>query len=172
MFKHKSLFKRGIQNLAAFYLIFLAGEALVLFHDSGFTDLAKLMKYQVARIAMPSWKLLMDMSTVLIGAFLRGFAMQLDVPFYQSGEVLVTPTVYMVLCPSNTEKQKVRAVVFPVKHKRRHPGICHRQYTGPRHDRARDALHTAATRRSGNRDGCDWSGLTGPGPRLVQGLHL
>jgi len=67
----------------------IAGEALVLFHDSSFTDLAKLMKYQGVLDRNAELELLMDMSNVLIGAFLRGFAMQLDVPFNQGHPVVV-----------------------------------------------------------------------------------
>ena len=67
----------------------IAGEALVLFHDSSFTDLAKLMKYQCVLDRNAELELLMDMSNVLIGAFLRGFAMQLDVPFNQGHPVVL-----------------------------------------------------------------------------------
>ncbi|WP_024871060.1 response regulator [Tolumonas lignilytica] len=67
----------------------IAGEALVLFHDSSFADLAKLMKYQGIMDRNAELELLMDMSNVLIGAFLRGFAMQLDVPFNQGHPVVL-----------------------------------------------------------------------------------
>ena len=67
----------------------IAGEALVLFHDSSFTDLAKLMKYQGVLDRNAELELLMDMSNVLIGAFLRGFSMQLDVPFNQGHPVVL-----------------------------------------------------------------------------------
>lgn len=67
----------------------IAGEALVLFHDSSFIDLAKLMKYQGVLDRNAELELLMDMSNVLIGAFLRGFAMQLDVPFNQGHPVVL-----------------------------------------------------------------------------------
>lgn len=67
----------------------IAGEALVLFHDSSFSDLAKLMKYQGVLDRNAELELLMDMSNVLIGAFLRGFAMQLDVPFNQGHPVVL-----------------------------------------------------------------------------------
>ncbi len=67
----------------------IAGEALVLFHDSSFADLAKLMKYQGPLDRTAELELLMDMSNVLIGAFLRGFAMQLDVPFNQGHPVVL-----------------------------------------------------------------------------------
>ena len=61
----------------------IAGEALVLFHDSSFADLAKLMQHTGPLTRAIELELLMDMSNVLIGAFLRGFANQLDTPFSQ-----------------------------------------------------------------------------------------
>lgn len=61
----------------------IAGEALVLFHDSSFADLGRLMGHQGALTRAIELELLMDMSNVLIGAFLRGFANQLDTPFSQ-----------------------------------------------------------------------------------------
>ena len=67
----------------------IAGEALVLFHDSSFKDLAKLMKFEGVLDRNAELELLMDMSNVLIGAFLRGFANQLDVPFNQGHPVVL-----------------------------------------------------------------------------------
>lgn len=67
----------------------IAGEALVLFHDSSFADLAKLMNYNGVLDRNAELELLMDMSNVLIGAFLRGFATQLDVPFNQGHPVVL-----------------------------------------------------------------------------------
>ncbi len=67
----------------------IAGEALVLFHDSNFADLAKLMKHSGPLTKSVELELLMDMSNVLIGAFLRGFANQLDTPFSQGHPVVL-----------------------------------------------------------------------------------
>lgn len=67
----------------------IAGEALVLFHDSSFADLAKLMRHEGAIDKAVELELLMDMSNVLIGAFLRGFATQLDTPFHQGQPVVL-----------------------------------------------------------------------------------
>lgn len=67
----------------------IAGEALILFHDSSFADLAKLMKHTGELTRSVELELLMDMSNVLIGAFLRGFANQLDTPFSQGHPVVL-----------------------------------------------------------------------------------
>lgn len=58
----------------------IAGEALILFHDSSFKDLAKLMNHQGTLDRTAELELLMDTANVLIGAFLRGYANQLDTP--------------------------------------------------------------------------------------------
>ncbi|MGL4355565.1 MAG: response regulator [Aeromonas popoffii] len=67
----------------------IAGEALILFHDSSFTDLARLMNHQGALDRNAELELLMDTANVLIGAFLRGYASQLDTPFSQGHPVVL-----------------------------------------------------------------------------------
>jgi len=67
----------------------IAGEALILFHDSSFKDLAKLMNYQGTLDRTAELELLMDTANVLIGAFLRGYANQLDTPFSQGHPVVL-----------------------------------------------------------------------------------
>ncbi|MFC3914241.1 response regulator [Pseudaeromonas sharmana] len=67
----------------------IAGEALVLFHDSSFADLGRLMGHDGSMTRATELELLMDMSNVLIGAFLRGFANQLDTPFSQGHPVVL-----------------------------------------------------------------------------------
>ena len=67
----------------------IAGEALLLFHDSSFNDLARLMKMEGALDRRAELELLMDTANVLIGAFLRGYAEQLDTPFSQGHPVVL-----------------------------------------------------------------------------------
>ncbi|WP_323886464.1 response regulator [Aeromonas allosaccharophila] len=67
----------------------IAGEALILFHDSSFKDLAKLMNHQGTLDRTAELELLMDTANVLIGAFLRGYANQLDTPFSQGHPVVL-----------------------------------------------------------------------------------
>ncbi|WP_421211854.1 response regulator [Aeromonas enteropelogenes] len=67
----------------------IAGEALLLFHDSSFKDLARLMNHQGALDRTAELELLMDTANVLIGAFLRGYASQLDTPFSQGHPVVL-----------------------------------------------------------------------------------
>ncbi|MGY6036748.1 response regulator [Aeromonas sp. AE23HZ002T15] len=67
----------------------IAGEALILFHDASFQDLARLMNHQGALDHGAELELLMDTANVLIGAFLRGYANQLDTPFSQGHPVVL-----------------------------------------------------------------------------------
>lgn len=59
----------------------MCGEALLIFHDSEVADMARLMKWQQQDHS--SMEMLLDMSSVLIGACLSGIAAQLDVSFSQ-----------------------------------------------------------------------------------------
>ncbi|MFC5707288.1 response regulator [Aeromonas eucrenophila] len=67
----------------------IAGEALLLFHDASFQDLARLMNHQGELDHNAELELLMDTANVLIGAFLRGYANQLDTPFSQGHPVVL-----------------------------------------------------------------------------------
>ncbi|HEY9053109.1 MAG TPA: response regulator [Gammaproteobacteria bacterium] len=61
----------------------IAGEAFLIFNDSSFNDIARLMKHEGAIDEAVQLELLMDVSSVLIGACLKGMAEQLDVSFSQ-----------------------------------------------------------------------------------------
>ncbi|MDB6145540.1 MAG: zraR 3 [Pseudomonas sp.] len=59
----------------------IAGEALLIFHGSDITDMAHLMKRDSAEYS--DMEMLLDLSTILIGACLSGIAEQIDVVFSQ-----------------------------------------------------------------------------------------
>lgn len=59
----------------------IAGEALLIFHDSEVADMARLMQWQQHNHS--PMEMLLDMSSILIGACLSGIAEQLDVGFSQ-----------------------------------------------------------------------------------------
>jgi chemotaxis protein CheY-P-specific phosphatase CheC len=59
----------------------IAGEAILLFNDTSFTDLARLMKYDHDLDRQAERELLMDTTNVLFGACLRGIAEQIDMTF-------------------------------------------------------------------------------------------
>ena len=56
----------------------LAGEALLLFEDASFQEMAELLHYDVLEGESVHVEVLMDMSSILFGAFLNGISEQLD----------------------------------------------------------------------------------------------
>lgn len=67
----------------------IAGEALLILNDSSFADLAKLMKYGGEINKIVELELLLDISNILIGAFLDGLAEQIDLKFSQAHPVIL-----------------------------------------------------------------------------------
>ena len=61
----------------------IAGEALIIFNDASFEDIADLMKYVGDIDEAVQVELLMDIANILIGACLKGIAEQLDINFSQ-----------------------------------------------------------------------------------------
>ncbi|HEY5602230.1 MAG TPA: response regulator [Gammaproteobacteria bacterium] len=67
----------------------IAGEALLIFDDASFADMAELMNFQENLDDAVELELLMDMSSILISAFLKGIAEQLDVNFSQGHPIVL-----------------------------------------------------------------------------------
>ena len=67
----------------------VAGEALLLFHDSSFQDMAKLMKLENPEDEETELEVMIDTANVLIGAFLNGISEQLHMKFSQSHPVVL-----------------------------------------------------------------------------------
>lgn len=59
----------------------IAGEAMLLFNDTSFVDLARLMNYDHELDAQAERELLMDTTNVLFGAVLNSIAEQIDMAF-------------------------------------------------------------------------------------------
>lgn len=59
----------------------ICGEAMLLFNDTSFSDLAKLMNYDDELDQQAERELLMDATNVLFGACLNGIAEQIDIEF-------------------------------------------------------------------------------------------
>lgn len=59
----------------------LAGEAMLLFNDTSFNDLAKLMEYDEELTESSEREVLIDATNILVGALLRGIAEQMDIEF-------------------------------------------------------------------------------------------
>lgn len=67
----------------------IAGEALLIFHDSSFADMAALMGMSNPDNANTEIEVLIDTGNVLIGAFLNGIAEQLDMTFSQAHPIVL-----------------------------------------------------------------------------------
>ncbi|WP_250657814.1 response regulator [Alkalimarinus coralli] len=61
----------------------IAGEALLVFSDSSYTDMAKLLKYTGELNDTAELELIMDIASILVGACTGGIAQQLDIAFSQ-----------------------------------------------------------------------------------------
>ena len=67
----------------------IAGEALLFFNDSSFTDIARLMNYKGDIDDKIEIELLMDIASILIGACLKGMAEQLNINFSQGHPIVL-----------------------------------------------------------------------------------
>ncbi|KZZ51048.1 MAG: histidine kinase [Saccharospirillaceae bacterium] len=67
----------------------IAGEALLLFNDTSFQDLSSLMSYTGPLDRHAELELLMDVSSVLIGACIQGIGEQLEIHFNQGHPVVL-----------------------------------------------------------------------------------
>ncbi len=67
----------------------ISGEALLIFNDTSFGDISKLLKYNVNLDESLELELLMDIANILIGASLSGISTQLDVAFSQGHPVVL-----------------------------------------------------------------------------------
>lgn len=59
----------------------VSGEALLLFSDSSREEMAKLLNYDDSNSSDPEMEVLLDMSNILFGAFIKGLGEQLDIKF-------------------------------------------------------------------------------------------
>ena len=67
----------------------IAGEALLIFEDASFLDMAELMGFEDKIDDAVELELLMDISSILISAFLKGIAEQLEVNFSQGHPIVL-----------------------------------------------------------------------------------
>lgn len=67
----------------------ISGEALLIFSDSSFGDIAKLLNYKGEVDRMVELELLMEVASILVGACTNGIAQQLDTTFSQGHPVVL-----------------------------------------------------------------------------------
>lgn len=95
----------------------ISGEALLIFNESSFSDIAALMKYRGQIDESAQLELLMDMSCILIGACLKGIADQLDISFSQSHPVILGQHVKIndILKYNSERWNKILAIEIPYR---------------------------------------------------------
>ncbi|WP_299012947.1 response regulator [uncultured Photobacterium sp.] len=94
----------------------IAGEALVLLSDSSVNDLMSMMKYPVAEGGDSELELLMDVSNILVGSFLKGLGQQAEVKFFQSHPVLLGQHIPIENMIEQTEGNWRRTMTFEVSY--------------------------------------------------------
>lgn len=67
----------------------IAGEALLIFSDSSYADIAKLLKYTGELTDDSELELIIDIASILVGACTSGIAQQLDIAFSQGHPVVL-----------------------------------------------------------------------------------
>lgn len=100
----------------------IAGEALLIFNESSFKDMAELMKYEGKIDESVEMELMMDMSNVLIGACLKGIMDQLDITLSQGHPMVLGRHVKVGdLLRSNSQRwTKTFAIEMGYKIENRH----------------------------------------------------
>jgi chemotaxis protein CheY-P-specific phosphatase CheC len=95
----------------------IAGEALLIFNDASFTDMADLTHYSGEITKQIELELLMDISNILIGACLKGLAEQLDVSFSQGQPSLLGQhlNIAELLKGNGTSWQRLLTIEIPYK---------------------------------------------------------
>ena len=90
----------------------IAGEALLIFNDASFGDIAELMKYKGELDESAQMELLMDVSNILIGACLKGIADQLDIGFSQGHPMILGQhvNVHNIIKENSQHWQKTLAI--------------------------------------------------------------
>lgn len=94
----------------------IAGEALVLLSDSSVNDLTSLMKYPVESECDVELELLMDVSNILVGSFLKGLGEQAEVKFFQSHPVLLGKHLSIESLIEHTSGNWRRTMTFEVSY--------------------------------------------------------
>jgi chemotaxis protein CheY-P-specific phosphatase CheC len=95
----------------------IAGEAMLIFNESSFSDIAELMKYQGEIDDAVKLELLMDISCILISASLKGIADQLDINFSLSHPSILGTHVKIsdILKHQTRHWNKILAIEIPYR---------------------------------------------------------
>lgn len=95
----------------------IAGEALLIFNDASFTDMAELTHYEGEITEQIELELLMDIANILIGACLNGLAEQIDVSFSQGQPNLLGQHMNIAEMLTEQDSQWKRALTIELPYK-------------------------------------------------------
>lgn len=100
----------------------IAGEALIIFSDASFSDIAELTQYRGELTEQVQLELLMDIANILIGACLQGLAEQLDVHFSQGQPYLLGRHIKIseLLNSASQRWQRLLTIELPYRLEGRH----------------------------------------------------
>jgi len=88
----------------------IAGETLLVFHDADMIEIAKVMHYGGSLEESDEVELLMDISNVLVGAYLKGIADLLDIHFSQGHPMIQLHNKKLSFGNGNGEQRKILAI--------------------------------------------------------------
>jgi chemotaxis protein CheY-P-specific phosphatase CheC len=95
----------------------ISGEAMLIFNDASFTDLAELLNYEGEIDTQAEHELLMDTANVLNGACLKGIAEQLDSDFSFGPPMLLGQHCRITDLIKNNALSWERALVVEINYK-------------------------------------------------------
>ncbi|EAR07965.1 hypothetical protein [Reinekea blandensis] len=95
----------------------IAGEALLIFNDASFQDMAELTQFKGEITEQIELELLMDIANILIGACLKGLAEQIDVSFSQGQPYLLGQHINIeeLLNRNGSTWQRLLTIELPYK---------------------------------------------------------
>jgi len=95
----------------------VAGEALMIFNESSYTDIAELMKFEGEITETAQLELLMDISSVLCNACLNGISDQLDINFSIGHPMIIGRHIHFddILKGSSTQWNKLLTIEMGYK---------------------------------------------------------
>ena len=95
----------------------ISGEAIMIFHDSGFKDMNKLLKYENVVGDNLEIEMMNDISNILIGAFLKGLAKQFDIHFSQGQPTVLGQHGKIENMVKNCQKVRSRMLTIEVNYR-------------------------------------------------------
>jgi len=95
----------------------ISGEALLIFNDTSFSDIAELTEFKGDITPQVELELLMDIANILIGACLKGLTEQLDVSFSQGQPVLLGQHLNLTDLVNNQTGSWKRALTIEIPYR-------------------------------------------------------